>query len=284
MTARAQTKAKPQTSIEVKAETLQSLRLKIDALDTDLLRLIDERSALARDIAAAKIREGVAGQSVSLLRPDREALLLRKLTDAPRKAASDAAVIAIWRELISESLRIQGEDQGGLHLNFWAGDKPAEIFQWGRERFGAAPTQGPLAEPLHVIAAARDPQNIGIISLETRAGAWWARLLAEPAVRVICALPERNPDRPKAFAIAALTPEPTGDDVSYWVTDSRLSESALIEELGHRGLAAEWLYNVGGMKLFALSGFVQAHDGRLDPASGKVLGGLSGIIGTSARI
>ncbi|MFT3996149.1 MAG: chorismate mutase [Asticcacaulis sp.] len=265
------------------APTLQDLRLRIDALDTELLKLIDERSALAADIAAAKAREG-GDASGSLLRPDREAMLLRKLTGKPRDAVSDAAVVAIWRELISESLRIQGAGHGGLRLVFWAGDKASDLLKWSRERFGAAPGEVGQAEPVQVIAAARDPRQIGILGLDARAGAWWARLLAEPQVRVICALPERAPDRPKGFAIASLKPEPTGDDVSYWVTDSRLSEAALIALLGQRGLAAEAVCASGGMKLFALSGYVQEHDGRLDPAADKSLGTLSGIIGTSPRI
>lgn len=267
-------------------QTLQALRLKIDAIDGELLRLIDDRAALAREIAEAKAAEPDTTSTPStLLRPDREAMLLRRLLDKPRKAVSDAAVIAIWRELISESLRLQGEDRGtGLHLNFWAGDRLAEIVPFGRGRFGAAPTQGFLAEPVQVIAAARQPQNIGILSLDPKAGAWWARLLAEPVVRVIGALPETDQNRPKALSLAALSPEPTGDDISFWVTDSRLTEVALIEELGRRGLAADWLYNAGGMKLFALSGFVQEHDERLAATGPKDLGSLSGIIGTSPRL
>ncbi len=275
LNARAQTPPSPLS--------LSELRLRIDAIDAELLRLVDERSALARDIAAAKAREG-GDVSGCLLRPDREAMLLRKLTGKPRAAASDAAVVAIWRELISESLRIQGEGQGGLHLDFWAGDASSQLVKWSRERFGAAPAEAGLAEPVQVIAAARDPRHIGILSLDPRAGAWWARLLAEPQVRIICALPERTPERPKGFAIAALKPEPTGDDVSYWVTDSRLSEAALTELLGQRGLAAEWLCSTGGMKLFGLSGFVQEDDSRLDPKAEKALGSLSGVIGTSPRI
>lgn len=275
LNARAQTPPSPLS--------LTELRLRIDAIDAELLRLVDERSSLARDIAAAKAREG-GDANACLLRPDREAMLLRKLTGKPRVAASDAAVVAIWRELISESLRIQGEDQGGLHLDFWAGEASAQLVKWSRERFGAAPSEAGLPEPVHVIAAARDPRHIGILSLDPRAGAWWARLLAEPQVRVICALPERAPERPKGFAIAALKPEPTGDDVSYWVTDSRLSEAALTGLLGQRGLAAEWLCSTGGMKLFGLSGFVQEGDSRLDPKAEKALGSLSGVIGTSPRI
>ncbi|MEM9966262.1 MAG: chorismate mutase [Asticcacaulis sp.] len=260
------------------AETLDSLRQKIDALDHQLLQLTDQRSLLAHAIAAAKVREAVS-TDVSLLRPDREALLLRKLLNAPRKAVSDAAVVALWRELISESLRIQGEDRGGLHLNFCAKDTTANLMEWARERFGIAPSQGVLPEVTDVIAAARHPSHIGILSLEAKTGPWWARLLAEPKVRIICALPEMDQNRPRAVAIAPIAPEPTGNDISFFVTDSAKSETAIIDTLSHQGLAADWLVSTGGLKLFALIGFVQEHDSRL-----KDFTGLSGIIGTSPKI
>jgi len=260
------------------AETLESLRQQIDALDHQLLQLADQRSVLARAIAAAKAREATSAE-VSLLRPDREALLLRKLLNAPRKAVSDAAVVALWRELISESLRIQGEDRGGLHLNFWAKDNIGDLTNWARARFGVAPSQQFLAEPSEVIAAARRPSQIGILSLDPRTGPWWARLLAEPKVRIICALPEMDQNRPRGVAIAPIAPEPTGNDLSFFVTDSGKSETAIIDTLSHQGLAADWLMTTGGMKLFVLIGFVQENDSRL-----KDFTGLSGIIGTSPQI
>lgn len=260
------------------ADTLETLRQQIDALDHQLLQLADQRSLLARAIADAKAREA-NGDPISLLRPDREALLLRKLLNAPRKAVSDAAVVALWRELISESLRIQGEDRGGLHLNFCAKDNMANLTDWARARFGVAPSQGFLPEATDVIAAARHPSHIGVLSLDPKVGPWWARLLAEPKVRIICALPEMDQNRPRAVAIAPIAPEPTGDDVSFFVTDSTKSETAIIETLSRQGLAADWLMTTGGLKLFALIGFVQEGDSRL-----KDFTGLSGIIGTSPKI
>lgn len=260
------------------AETLETLRQRIDALDLQLLRLADERSGLARAIASAKAREnGVS--DVPLLRPDREALLLRKLLNTPREALSDIAVVGLWRELISESLRIQGEDHGGLHLDFWARDPSTELIAQARARFGSAPSHGFLAEATDVIAAARASSHVGILSLDPRSGPWWARLLAEPKVRVIAALPELKQGHPQGFAIAPIAPEPTGDDLSFFVTDLGQSETAIIDTLSHQGLAADWLVSAGGLKLFALIGFVQENDTRL-----KGFTGLSGVIGTSARI
>ena len=63
-------------------------------------------------------------------------------------------------------------------------------------------------------------------------------------------------------------------------SDSPARENALVETLAERGFAAEWLCTAQGLKLFALSGYVQEHDPRL----GGALGSLSGIIGAAPRI
>jgi len=260
-------------------KTLAQLRVEIDALDADLLRLVDARAALGRAIGEAKVREG-GDHTGSLLRPDREAMLLRKLVATPREAASKDVVVRIWRELISENLRIQGEASGGLHLDLSASEHSQEVLVWARERFGFAPSYGYVADAATAIAAARDPRHIAVLGLDPRGGAWWARLLAERTVRVIAALPELGQTRPHALACAAITPEPTGDDLTFWVSDAAASENKLMDELSHRGLAAEWLCSAQGVKLFALIGFVQENDARL----GGALGSLSGVIGAAPRI
>ena len=259
--------------------TLAQLRVEIDALDTELLRLVDARAALGREIGEAKVREG-GDNTGSLLRPDREAMLLRKLTATPRQAASKDVIVRIWRELISENLRIQGEARGGLHLNLSAGEHSQEVLVWARERFGFAPSYSYVADAAAAIAAARDTRHIAVLGLDPRSGAWWARLLAERTVRVIAALPELGQARPHALACAAIQPEPTGDDVTFWVSDASASENKLIDVLSHRGLAAEWLCSAQGLKLFSIIGFVQENDERL----GGSLGSLSGVIGSAPRI
>ena len=262
--------------------SLADLRTEIDALDAELLRLIDARAALGKAIGEAKAQEeGSVAASSSLLRPDREAMLIRKLIAMPRKAASEQVVVRIWRELISENLRIQGQAKGGLHLNLSTGEHSQEVLVWARERFGFAPTYGYVNDPPAAIAAARDVRHISVLSLDPRGGAWWARLLAEPRVRIIAALPEMSKARPHAVALAAIAPEPTGDDLTFWVSDSAERENKIIDNLSQRGFAAEWLCTAQGLKLFGLSGYVQENDARL---GGGALGSLSGIIGAAPRI
>ncbi|MGA9659298.1 MAG: chorismate mutase, partial [Asticcacaulis sp.] len=82
-------------------------------------------------------------------------------------------------------------------------------------------------------------------------------------------------------ALAAMTPEPTGDDMTFWVSDSPASETQLTEALAQKGLAADWLCTAQGVKLFGLIGYVQEQDPRLTDTK---LGRLSGIIGAAARL
>lgn len=266
-------------------QTLADLRSQIDALDAELLRLVDARAGLGAAIAEAKARENGAETQGSQLRPDREALLIRKLLAMPRQSASDAVVVRIWRELISENLRIQGLTRdsvgGGLHLNLSSQEHSRETLVWARERFGFAPGFSYVENAVAAVQAARDPRHISVLSLDPRGGAWWARLLAEPKVRIMAALPELSAGRFHAVALAAITPEPTGDDVTFWVSDSPQTENRIIESLSHNGLAAEALCAAQGLKLFALHGFVQENDPRLGSPE---LGSLSGVIGAAARI
>ena len=114
-----------------------------------------------------------------------------------------------------------------------------------------------------------------LVDIGTRA--WWAKLLATPDIRVIAALPDDARVRPRSLMISNETSGPTGDDRTFWVTDSPMTDAAIIQSLSNNGLAAETLAQSGALKLFVLSGYVQAEDGRLQGAPGQ----LSGIIGAA---
>ncbi len=106
---------------------------------------------------------------------------------------------------------------------------------------------------------------------------WWGRLLARPELRIVAALPDDRRHRPQAFLVSKEMSGPTGDDRSFWVTDSGWSEAKIVEALAEAGLAADPLAAAGGLKLFMLAGYVQAEDGRLNSAPGR----LNGVIGAA---
>jgi chorismate mutase len=253
------------------APSLEAVRQRIDALDAELLRLVDERASLARVVAAAKRAAG-DGDKFGL-RPAREAAILRRLIAAERTAASPALIVRIWRELIGDSLA----GQGPFHLAVWGGRDPGRAVELARHRFGAAPPLNLVDKPEAAIAAARTPGGVAVCALSSDS-AWWGRLLAEPQLKVFAALPclaAWGP--PSALAVAAVDVEPTGADHTYWVTDAAGSAAGVEQALGRDGVAAELVVESGGLKLFALAGFYQGADDRLARAPGR----LSGVIGAA---
>ena len=259
--------------VDQTAPSLEEIRRRIDAIDAEILRLVDERAGLGAHVAAAKRAAGDGDRFG--LRPAREAQLMRRLLGAPRQAARDSLVVRLWRELIGDSL----SRQGPFHLSIWGGPDPARVLELARHRFGAAPPAARAGRPEDALAAARTPGGVGVLALAPDS-AWWGRLLAEPALRVFAALPCLAAWGPTAaLAVARVEIEPSGDDDTFWVTDAPGPAAAIEEALGREGVAAGLLSQAGGLKLFRLAGFYQADDARLARAPGD----LSGVIGAAAR-
>jgi chorismate mutase len=251
--------------------SLEEVRARIDAIDAELLRLVDERAGLAGAVAAAKASAG-DGDKFGL-RPDRETQLLRKLLAAPRRAAAPALIVRLWRELMGASLAAQGP----FHVNVWGGRDPARAVELARLRFGGAPALRTHGKPEEALAAARARGGVAVAAL-TADSAWWARLLVEPKLKVFAALPCLAAWGPMAaLAVAEVAVEPTGDDRTFWVTDAAQPGPVIEEALSRDGVAATLLVAAGGLKLFVLSGFYQADDPRLARAPGT----LSGVIGAA---
>jgi chorismate mutase len=253
------------------APSLDAVRARLDVIDAHMLALVDERAGLARQVAEAKAAAGDAGKFG--LRPAREAQLLRTLLARPREAATPSLVVRIWRELIGDSLWRQGP----FHLSVFGGKAPARAVEVARMRFGAAPPLVQAAKPEDAIAQAKTPGGVAILSLSSETP-WWGRLLAEPSLRVFAALPCLNAwGQLNALACAQVAVEPTGRDLTYWVTDAPGPAAAIVDALSRDGVAADLIADAGGLKLFALMGFYQPHDERLARAPGR----LTGVIGAA---
>ena len=75
---------------------LLALRTRIDALDRELLALLNRRAALAQEVGEVKKKEG----SVAF-RPEREAQVIDGLKAANPGPLKSASVAPIWREIMS---------------------------------------------------------------------------------------------------------------------------------------------------------------------------------------
>ncbi len=83
---------------------LSELREKIDSIDSQILQLINQRATCAMEVARTKISEGETG---SFYRPDREALVLRRIKELNPGPLSDETAARFFRELMSSCLALE---------------------------------------------------------------------------------------------------------------------------------------------------------------------------------
>jgi hypothetical protein len=221
-----------------------------DALDRALLVAARARiTAGARgsvDADAIALRGHLAGIGAA------EALMLRALLG--RLDAATGALLTVW----GGAARTLAVDRYGLAVQVAADAEAAlaAVFEGGHKR----------------------GREGGRALIDLGGGRpWWGQLLARPGLRVTGALPDDRHGQPLALMIESRNPGPTGEDRTFWVSDSPLANDRIVTALEASGLAASPLIAAGGLKLFMLAGYVQADDPRLTGAPGS----LTGIIGAA---
>ena len=256
-----------------KPPTLDQVRARIDAVDAELLRLIDERASLAEQVAAAKRLTDDTGKFA--LRPAREAQVLRRLLALQRRAADPGLIARIWAELMGHSLNRQGP----FHLAVWGGrGGAARVTELARQRFGQAVYLHSVDKPELLLSEAKTLGGVGV-GLLNNESAWWARLLVESKLTAFAVLPALATwGAPEALAVAEVEMEPSGEgDETLWVTDSAKPSWEIEIALSGDGVAAKLIAEANGLKLFSLAGFYMKSDERLARAPGS----LTGVIGAA---
>ena len=115
------------------ADDIDKLRREIDAVDDELLKLINRRAALAGRIGSLK-------QGAPAYRPERETQILRRVADASSGPLPPERVTAVFREVISacrgleEAIRVS-----------YLGPEGTFSEQAVRQHFGAAVEALPVA-------------------------------------------------------------------------------------------------------------------------------------------
>lgn len=258
--------------MDQKTPSLAEVRARIDAVDTELLRLVGERASLAGQVAVAKAAAGDGGKFA--LRPAREAQVLRALLTRPHGDATNAVIIRIWRELMADSLARQGP----FTVTAWGGKDLARALELTRLRFGVTPPLKLAAKPEDALASAKTPGGVAVLALSPDSN-WWGRLLAEPRIKVFASLPCLKAWGPMAaLAVADVDIEPSGGDETFWVTDATADARDIETVMSNTDIAARLVAQSGGLKLFSLAGFFQSDDARLQRAPGD----LKGVIGAAA--
>ncbi|CAN5302741.1 chorismate mutase [soil metagenome] len=222
-----------------------------------------DAESLARDRVLAEALDAVMASRLaqaSAPTPDADAIALRAFLSGNAGFRQAAILRAVWGRLTAATLPPL------------VACGPAAV-QVAADRYGlpvrtVAEPDAALAEAL---AGARAVIDIAAPK------PWWGRLLARPELQVIAALPDDTLGLPRALVVSKETGGPTGDDRTFWVTDSALPETKLVQALAATGLVGHPLIASGGLKLVVLAGYVQGQDGRLSAAPGA----LKGVIGAA---
>ncbi len=85
-------------------KNLDSLRDQIDALDEQLQELINRRAALAREVAEVKTGQG---ETSDFYRPDREASVLRRISERNSGPLPAEEMVRLFREVMSACLALE---------------------------------------------------------------------------------------------------------------------------------------------------------------------------------
>lgn len=85
-------------------DKLDGLRKRIDALDEQIQRLINDRAAVAREVAAVKLAEGA---DTHFYRPEREVAILRRVSERNTGPMPSEEMVRLFREIMSACLALE---------------------------------------------------------------------------------------------------------------------------------------------------------------------------------
>ncbi|OZB38217.1 MAG: chorismate mutase [Acidiphilium sp. 34-60-192] len=253
------------------AAALQALRAEIDALDDRLHDLLMER---ARIIERVK-RDG--GKRGVMIRPGREARMLRRLLARHQGALPPQTIIRIWRELFTGALTIEGG------LTIAVDDKNEDLAAVARE---PDLTNGAAQAAVMPIPNEADEDS----------AAWWVGLMhgGAPRLQIIAKLPfwgRRSDGVPTApaYVVAPITLDASEHDhgligIETPPDTSTARVTAALKEAGFEVVAVMSRRSERGEPRYALAeviGLIALDDPRIAALSGifrapaMVLGGFA---------
>jgi chorismate mutase len=164
--------------------TLADLRAEIDRIDKQMHQLLMERGRVIDLLIEIKASQGGG----SAFRPAREASMMRALIERHRGRLPLDTVEGIWRVIISTFTYVQAPY--AVHVDVSAGD--AAMRDSARFHFGFTTPCVPRFGAGEVICAVGDSVgDLGMFAVGggPEAGAWWTRLAAPEAPKIIARLP-----------------------------------------------------------------------------------------------
>jgi chorismate mutase/prephenate dehydratase len=137
--------------------SLDDIRNQIDAIDSKLIELLNERADLVHEVGEVKKRDGLA-----IYVPEREEQLLRSLVKKSRGRLPESAIRAIYREIMSASLALEK----GITIAYF-GPEGTYTHEAARKKFGASVDYLPELSITDVFnAVSRGKADYGVVPIE----------------------------------------------------------------------------------------------------------------------
>lgn len=256
---------------------LDDLRRQIDEIDIVLQELIVRRAEIVVRVGALK--NSVNGPKAVHMRPAREAIILRNLVARHRGPLSKAALVRMWCELMSASLRMEGSFSAAVYV---PATDVGGYWDLARDYFGSLTPLLPRESARQALGAVFDGDaSVAVLPMpqQTDSDHWWRLLLSRDpkAPRVLARLPfgargsERGPPV-EGLVVGPVVPEPTGLDRSLVAleTAAELSRSSLSAAFKAEEMMPGFLAfgigpgETGGyLHLIEIPGFLASDDNRL---------------------
>lgn len=277
------------TTTKTKATDLTELRHKIDAVDQRVLDLFRERMALVHEVGELK---SASGEKACVIRPGREASMMRKLIKDASDIFPAGAVHSIWRAIIAASTM----KELAFTCTVWQPENNNTAYWLTREYFGA---ETPVSfninsmPVLHEVSVGKS--TVAILPLtQTVKRPWWVEMLSFTDKLQIFALLPFVGKLPfvvdPVLAVGPVCPEKTASDTTLIViTDNKsISRESVHQNFLKLGVKVEeWQKfeegvgsNCTRFQLFKVEGF-HAKD---DEIFAKVESALNAVNSTDVKV
>lgn len=216
---------------EKEIDSLDNMRREIDSIDDKMLELLAERSRYVEMVGKIK---NVKDKRDSIIRPGREASMIRRISNKGGGAFSKAAIAHLWRLIIASSIMIEENTKVAALCPQYNN----ECYWLAREYFGPFTPIDKFNSTAEILEKVTQQEaTIGVVPIwdDNSPKPWWVRLVEskeEDRPTVFAKLPfikQAPSQKSPLVALGYIKPEPTGDDQSLWVI--KLDDSVSFETI-----------------------------------------------------
>lgn len=229
-------------------DELANLRRQIDEIDETIIEQLVKRTQIVKQVGELKHK---TTSSQCPIRSGREAEMLRRIVEKFSKSDFPAqAAASIWRIIIGASTNVESK----LNISVFYDNNESRLYWLAREYFGSVVSLSKQPQGKRIIGDIIDGKSsIGVVPFPNGSDSsdWWIALIQQQGnntPKVFARIPfvyddNSEKDIPPTLAIARLTPEPSGDDMTLIVIEAEhnVSHNRLQTALISVQLEATWI-------------------------------------------